>query len=104
MESRAKVLGHSIHQLLIIYPLGLLSTATIFDALYLIFDRSDLATASFWMIVAGCVGGLTAAPFGSIDWLAIPRGTRAKRIGLIHGSLAVVMLALFATAGIRRYM
>ena len=37
------------------------------------------------MIVAGIIGGLAAAPFGLIDWLAIPKRTRAKRIGLLHG-------------------
>jgi uncharacterized membrane protein len=31
MESRAKVLAHSAHPILIAYPLGLLSTATVFD-------------------------------------------------------------------------
>jgi hypothetical protein len=31
-----------------------------------------------------------------VDWLAIPRGTRAKRIGLIHGVGNVVVVALFA--------
>ena len=33
------------------------------------------------MIAAGVVTGLLAAPFGIIDWFAIPSGTRAKRIG-----------------------
>jgi uncharacterized membrane protein len=27
MDSRAKVLGHPIHQMLIVFPLGLLATA-----------------------------------------------------------------------------
>lgn len=31
MESRAKLLGHPIHQQLIVFPLGLLATAVIFD-------------------------------------------------------------------------
>jgi uncharacterized membrane protein len=35
MESRAKLLGHSIHQMLIPFPLGLLlTTAAIFDIIY----------------------------------------------------------------------
>ena len=37
------------------------------------------------MIAAGIIGGLLAAPFGWIDWFAIPSGTRAKTIGLMHG-------------------
>jgi hypothetical protein len=37
------------------------------------------------MIAAGIVGGLLAAVFGLIDYLNIPSGTRASRIGLLHG-------------------
>ena len=35
MESRAKLLGHAIHQMLIVFPLGLLGMAVIFDVLSL---------------------------------------------------------------------
>ena len=35
MESRVKFLGHSLHQMLIVFPLGLLVTACVFDAIYL---------------------------------------------------------------------
>ena len=48
------------------------------------------------MIVAGILGGVVAAPFGLIDWLAIPAGTRARRIGALHGMGNVVVLLLFA--------
>jgi hypothetical protein len=41
------------------------------------------------MLVRDCVrmilAGLVAAPFGFVDWLATPNGTRAKRIGALHG-------------------
>jgi uncharacterized membrane protein len=50
------------------------------------------------MIVAGVLGGLVAAPFGVIDWLAIPAGTRAKSIGVLHGAGKVVVVLLFAVS------
>ena len=96
MESRAKLFGHAIHPILIVYPLGLLSTAVIFDVIYLVTGNSTWATVSFWMIAAGVVGGLLAALFGLIDYLNIPNGTRAKRIGLLHGLTNVFVMALFA--------
>ena len=37
-----------------------------------------------------------AAPFGLIDWLAIPAGTRAKRIGAWHGGGNVIVLLMYA--------
>ena len=96
MESKAKVAGHPVHQMLVVFPLGLLATAVIFDVIFLISAKSQWAVASYYMIGAGVLGGLAAALFGWIDWYAIPGGTRAKRIGLWHGGLNVVVLGLYA--------
>lgn len=98
MESRVKLLGHSVHPMLIVYPLGLLSMAVIFDILHLIFGNRLLPTASYYMIAAGVLGGLLAAIFGFIDWLALPNNTRAKNIGLWHGLGNVVIVGLFAVS------
>jgi uncharacterized membrane protein len=55
------------------------------------------------MIVAGIIGGLAAAIFGLIDYLAIPRGTRARAIGFWHGlGNAVVMLLFIGSWWLRR--
>ncbi|MBW3575964.1 MAG: DUF2231 domain-containing protein [Actinobacteria bacterium] len=102
METRFKLLGHPVHPMLIVFPLGLLATAVIFDVLYLITANADLAVFSFWAIAAGIVGGLAAAIFGLIDWLAIPSGTRAKQVGLVHGGGNVVVVALFAVSWLLR--
>jgi uncharacterized membrane protein len=88
--------------MLITLPLGLLGTAVIFDILGLLGDNSGFATASFYMLAAGIIGGLLAAVFGLWDWLAIPAGTRAKRIGLWHGLGNVVVVALFAVSWLLR--
>ena len=96
MEAKAKLLGHPIHQMLIVFPLGLLATAFFFDVAFLILHHEELAVVSDWMIFAGVIGGLVAALFGLIDWLGIPRKTRAKRIGLWHGAGNVVVVGLFA--------
>jgi uncharacterized membrane protein len=103
MESKVKAMGHPIHQMLIPFPLGLLGTAVIFDIIYLIWHNPTMVTVSYWMIAAGIVGALAAAPFGFIDWLAIPSGTRAKTIGALHGIGNVIMLLLFASSWYLRY-
>lgn len=95
MESRAKLFGHAIHPILIVYPLGLLSAAVVFDVIYLLTGNPTWTTVSFWMIAAGIVGGLLAAVFGLIDYLNIPGGTRASRIGLMHGLVNVGVMILF---------
>jgi uncharacterized membrane protein len=96
MEARAKLFGHPIHQLLIVFPLGLLATSFFFDIGLLATGRPGLGVAAFYMIAAGIISGLLAAVFGLIDWLAIPSGTRAKAIGLLHAGGNVIVLALFA--------
>ncbi len=95
MESRAKLLGHGVHPILIVFPLGLLATAVIFDVIYLFTDGKGFQIAAAYMIAAGLIGGLFAALFGFIDWRSIPPGTRAKRIGAFHGLGNFVVLLLF---------
>jgi uncharacterized membrane protein len=102
MESRAKLFGHPIHQMLIVFPLGLLATALAFDAVQLVTGNGYWSEIAYWMIAAGVVTGLLAAPFGLIDWLAIPSGTRAKRIGAIHGVGNVVVVFLYGVSWLAR--
>jgi uncharacterized membrane protein len=61
-----------------------------------------MAVVAYWMIAAGIIGGLVAAPFGWIDWFAIPRRTRARSVGLWHGVGNVVVLLLFAASWLLR--
>jgi uncharacterized membrane protein len=85
MKPRARLLGHSVHQMLIVFPLGLLATAVIFDVIGILLDEAGWWAMSYWVMATGIIGALIAAPFGLIDWLAIPVGTRARRIGAFHG-------------------
>ena len=102
MESRAKLFGHPIHQMLIVFPLGLLATALVFDVVQLVSGNGFWSELSYWMIAAGVISGLIAAPFGLVDWLAIPWRTRAKRIGAVHGAGNVVVIALYGLSWLMR--
>jgi uncharacterized membrane protein len=103
MESKAKIAGHPVHPMLIAFPLGLLATSFIFDLIHLASGSERLGFASFYMIAAGILSGLLAAVFGLVDWLAIPHGTRARRVGLLHGVGNVVVVVLFAVSWAIRY-
>jgi len=102
MESRAKLAGHPIHPMLIVLPLGLFIMAVLCDFAFILRDRPSFAIVSYWDIAGGIVGGLLAAVFGLIDWVAIPSGTRAKSIGLYHGVGNVVVVVLFAVSWLMR--
>ncbi len=102
MESKAKLFGHPIHQMLIVFPLGLLATALLFDVVRLVTGDGFWSELSYWMIAAGVVSGLVAAPFGLVDWLAIPWNTRAKRIGAVHGAGNVIVIGLYGLSWLMR--
>jgi len=102
MESKVKFLGHPVHPMLIVFPLGLLATAVLFDIIYLMSDNPQWTVVAYYMVGAGVIGGLAAAAFGWLDWFVIPGGTRAKRIGLWHGLGNVAVLALFILSWVLR--
>ena len=102
MESKAKALGHPIHPMLIVLPLGLFIAAVVFDLLYLFNENELFPVVAYYNIAGGIIGGLLAAVFGFRDWLAIPGGTRAKSVGLWHGLGNVVLVVLFLLSWLLR--
>jgi len=81
--------------MLVVFPLGLFTTAVVFDLVYAVTGNETFSQVAFWNIAAGAIGALLAALAGLLDWTAIPQNTRAKAIGLIHGGLNSVILVLF---------
>ncbi|HEX6104373.1 MAG TPA: DUF2231 domain-containing protein, partial [Gemmatimonadales bacterium] len=69
---------------------------------YLVSNTARWTEVAYYMIGAGIIGGVAAAVAGWIDWFAIPQGTRAKRIGLIHGVGNVAVLGLFILSWLLR--
>jgi uncharacterized membrane protein len=102
MRAKARLLGHPIHQMLIVFPLGLLATSLFFDIARLSSGNPQWGLIAYWLIAVGILSGVVAAVFGLIDWLAIPPDTRAKRIGRLHGIGNVVVVALFAASWLLR--
>jgi len=82
--------------MLIVFPLGLLATSLIFDVVHGVTENGAWSGIAYYLIGAGLIGGLLAAVFGLIDWLSIPKNTRAKRIGAYHGLVNVGVVGLFA--------
>jgi uncharacterized membrane protein len=97
MYSKLKLFGHPIHPMLVAYPIAFYTSTLVAFLLY------ALTGDAFWVLVAiatnaaGVVMAVVAAIPGFIDWLVgIPSGTAAKRTGLIHLSLNVSALVVFA--------
>jgi uncharacterized membrane protein len=89
------VAGHRLHQMLIVFPLGLLAGSLIFDIVHWFDANPRWGEISYWMIAVGIISALVSAVFGAVDWWGIPKNTRAKQVGAVHGIGNVVVVALF---------
>lgn len=98
MESRTKVFGHAVHPMLVMFPLGAFGFSVASDALHTWLGQPRYAQAARQALDFGLASALLAAPFGTVDWLAVPRATRPRRLGLWHGLTNVALLGLFAAS------
>jgi uncharacterized membrane protein len=101
MRAKARLLGHPIHPMVIVFPLGLLTVAAIFDIIHVFTYNGHLADLSYWMIASGVIGGLSAAAFGVMDWpvfrkaharihRAYPRPLKRRCNDFVHRQLVYV--------------
>ena len=102
MESRAKMMGHAIHPLLVMFPAGLLLIALVFDGLRLLTGQKKWSEVAYWNMVAGVSSGYVASVPGFVDWWHLPEGSRAKRVGLIHAIANQLGLLLFIWSLVQR--
>jgi uncharacterized membrane protein len=98
METRARLFGHPIHQMLIPIPFGLIATGVVLDIISRFVRVDVLTVVSFWNLAIGIGMGLIAAIFGIIDWTGLPKHTRARRVGVFHATANVTVIVLLAIA------
>lgn len=89
--------AHPFHPILVTVPIGAWVASLVFDIVSVAVSEEEavFAAGAYWLIALGVVGALAAAAFGVLDLLAIPRGTRAFKVGLTHMSLNLGVVALF---------
>jgi uncharacterized membrane protein len=91
-----------MHPMLVVFPLGLLMAALIFDVVYFATGSAGWGFAAFWNAVVGVGGGLIAAVPGMIDYLSIPSGTRARTVGTMHAVGNAIVLGCFGVSALLR--
>jgi uncharacterized membrane protein len=96
MYSKAKIFGHPIHPMLVVFPISFY-TATL--GAYVAYAVTGHAAYFHIGVIANCagvVGAALAAIPGFIDWaFGVPTGHPAKTTGLQHMLLNVGALVLF---------
>jgi uncharacterized membrane protein len=102
MKSKVVVAGHSLHAMLVAFPLGLLGLSPVWDILRMSTPQPVWGAIAFWTIAAGVMAALVAAVPGLLDYLAIPAGTRAKLVGTRHLQLNLGVVSLFTLSLVLR--
>jgi uncharacterized membrane protein len=96
MRTPASIAGHPIHPMLITFPIGLLVFSLICDLISLRSANLETwTTVALYTMVGGFIGALAAAIPGIIDFLSLT-DSRIKKIALLHMSLNLVAVTLYA--------
>lgn len=96
--------GHPFHPILVTVPIGAWVSSLVFDiASHIVTTPGFLAQGSEWLIAIGVIGALLAAMIGLLDLLAIPGGTRAFRVALLHMTLNAAIVVAYAVNFVWRH-
>jgi uncharacterized membrane protein len=95
MLTKARILGHPIHPMLVAFPVTMYVATLV--ALIVSGATHDMFwyRAAFWTNLAGVVTAAIAAVPGFIDFLGLPKKSRARATGLRHAGSNVLALVLF---------
>ena len=78
--ARAKIMGHPIHPMLVVFPIGLYIISFVFDLVYLSAGDPFWFRMAYWTMLGGLVGNVAAAIPGFLDYLTLPPKTEARQI------------------------
>ena len=96
METPTSFKGHPLHPILVALPIGLFIFSFISDIIYLAgWGTAVWQTVAFYDLAGGLICALIAAIPGLIDLIAIS-DPNLKRTGIIHMSLMLVSVFIFA--------
>lgn len=92
----ARIAGHPVHPMLIVFPIGLWVFSLVADILFLWGGRNPFwRDAAYYTMFGGFVGALAAAVPGLLDYRAI-RDSGARRTGKMHMVLNLAVVGLYA--------
>lgn len=98
MDSKARVAGHPIHPMLVVFPIAMF-TATVAALLAFIATRDTFYyRAAMTAGAAGVSMAILAAIPGAIDLFSLPKGSRARAIGVRHASFALLTVGIFSVS------
>lgn len=98
MRSKARLLRHPMHPMLIVFPTALFPLLVVLDALHWGFGDDAFWTVGFWVAALGVLTTLAAMVPGTVDMMRIPDGTKAHRTGVWHATVGTLTLLAYAAS------
>ena len=90
------VAKHPIHPMLVTFPIGLWVFSFVADVVFIMgWGPPVWNDVAFYTMAGGTVAALVAAPFGLFDLLSL-KDPATRRIGMMHMSLNLAIVAMFA--------
>lgn len=102
IASRAALLGHPVHPMLIHFPVAALMALVASDLAFLYTDDPFWARVGLWLAGVGAFGGWLASIAGAIDLFTVRR-IRWLIVGWCHAILAVMMLSVASLNWLLRF-
>jgi uncharacterized membrane protein len=102
MQARATRAEPSAPTMLIVLPLAVLTASVPWDLAALVSGSARCRSVAYWTLLTGVVGAVVAAVPDFIEWHGLPRGTRARALGLAHLVLNFTVAGLFAVSLLAR--
>jgi uncharacterized membrane protein len=97
-------MSHPLHPILVHFPIALLSTAILFEALELLLKRDFLRPAATWLLGLGMLGGILATVAGFWNEEAAEAAGVPETAIDRHENLALLTLAVFAVLLAMRWL
>lgn len=96
--------GHPFHPFAVIIPIGAWTASLIFDLIsFFVDDPEPFVVGARVLLIIGIVGAVAASVLGFLDYLTLAKGTKAKRIALMHMAFNMTALVLFVVSAILRF-
>ncbi|RJP74061.1 MAG: DUF2231 domain-containing protein [Candidatus Zixiibacteriota bacterium] len=98
MSRGIRVQGHPVHPMLTDFPIVLWVTSLLWDVIGLILGGPFWHAMAYWSILAGLILVIPTAVTGFSEYLTIPRGNPAEKIGLYHLSANIAAATAFLSS------
>lgn len=95
---QGKWLGVPPHATLVHFPIALWTISLLADLASLYFHENWLVRGAYYTLATGVVMAALAAPVGFVDWLDLRKDHPGRSLGILHMSLNVIALALYAVS------